>query len=155
MCHYKTEDVAFTVWLSRDVSTCAKLHLFAGILQASIRTNDHVSAALDWLFARQPCDRHRNLQVRTGDTKSSTLAQSHNMASCLLNGDFILEAIKWRRSTRRTLTFNLEPQQALTLQVSEESPVHHTVYCTEIPKLSNEVTGTLNAETKLTVCNSL
>lgn len=48
----------------------AEPNLFAGFFQAGIRTNDHVSAALDWLFARQACNRHGNLQVWVDNIKS-------------------------------------------------------------------------------------
>lgn len=59
--HYKTQNVA--LGYSVHGSDRADQNLFAGILQAKIRQDDHISAALDWLFARQSCDRHCNLQV--------------------------------------------------------------------------------------------
>ncbi len=46
-------------------------NLFASILQASIRADHDVSAALDGLFARQSCNRHCYLQVWVGTEKYS------------------------------------------------------------------------------------
>lgn len=41
----------------------AEAHLFAGLLQTSIRTDDNVSAALDGLFSCQTGNSHSNLKT--------------------------------------------------------------------------------------------
>lgn len=85
--------------LTRSDSDSAESNLFAGILQASIRTNDDVSAALDWLFACQSCNRHCNLQVWVGDISKCDISMMPQHGILSADGDFILKAIKWRRSS--------------------------------------------------------
>lgn len=58
------------VHIEKEIHRCFSVaDLFAGILKAGIGTNDNVSAALNWLFPRQTCNRHRNLHVWQSNTE--------------------------------------------------------------------------------------
>lgn len=48
-------------WGTNNSNSDDGFNLLAGVFQAVIRTDDNISTALDWLFARESCHCDRNL----------------------------------------------------------------------------------------------